>query len=1027
MKTAKLTRKNLIASIVASTAAVGLQSGAFAQESPQEPSGSDLESIVVTGIRGSLQRSMDIKRDSSGVVDAISAEDIGSFPDTNLAESLQRITGVSIDRVNGEGSEVTIRGFGAGNNMVTLNGRQMPVSQVRTVGGGRQSISAGGGSRAFDFASLSSEGVSALEVYKTGKADVVSGGLGGTVNIRTQRPLDNPGVTGSFRAQGLLDTSVESGSDITPEISGVVSWTDPTERFGVQFFGAFEERDSAARSATVNGWQILTANDFATGSLSTDDTTIENLPEDPSQLVARPQDSGYSLSEFSRERVNTHTTLQFRPVDNLTITGTALYVENKVKEQRINQNNWFNTPFNNVIFSESDTMPTAVFVQEDLGAGNVKDAQFAQQKMAVNDTLQDYGINVEWNVSDDLALTFDAHTGQSEAEGGLFDGRTAVDFAFAAPVITAHSADYRGSVPIQNIVVDDSVRDGVNPNGEMDVGDLGSQIVNTFANSQKQKLDQISVQSDWQFQDNSKITLGLSYIETETSQTNVNDTLELGGFGVSNPGDIPEGLVETFCLTCSFDSFSLPATGSSQVSFRADPVELLNQVAPTYGELEMSTQTSDVIQEDIFSAYFNLHLEGELAGRPAQVTLGTRFEDTSLVSSSDINIPERIIWTSDNDFLQQLGSGGELQSFVVENSYSNLLPSLDFSVDLTESLVGRVSFSQTIGRPQFSNLASRQSAGNPGRPTALDSSRPGGSAQNPALTPLRSNNFDVSVEWYFSEDSMLSAGYYEKRIDDFIGNETVNQPLFDLRDVSSGAPGTRSGMALEAIEAIDGANLSDVNLFTMTALIDNFGLGEALAQFNENFDPSGSGNANQAFVDETLASFNVAPNSDDPLYTFEVDQPINRQSAKIDGVELAFQHFLWDTGFGVQLNYTTVNADVGFDRSAGTDVDQFALVGLSDTANAILMYEDHGFSARLALNWRDEFLTAISGNTPTYTEERTQLDLSIAYDVTDNLQVSFEGINLTGEDMRQFARDERQLVFAQELSSRYALGARYRF
>ena len=118
------------------------------------------ETVVVQGIRGSLERAMDIKRSSNGVVDAISAEDIGKFPDTNLAESLQRITGVSINRVNGEGSEITVRGFGPGFNLVTLNGRTMPTAKIRAIG--TRGNYGAGGDRAFDFSNLASEGVSGL-------------------------------------------------------------------------------------------------------------------------------------------------------------------------------------------------------------------------------------------------------------------------------------------------------------------------------------------------------------------------------------------------------------------------------------------------------------------------------------------------------------------------------------------------------------------------------------------------------------------------------------------------------------------------------------------------------------------------------------------------------------------------------------------------------------------------------------------------------------------------------------------------
>ena len=161
------TRNMKWAALLCGVSAVSLMSAmpATAQESDEELT---QEVVVVQGVRASLERAMDIKRSANGVLDAISAEDIGKFPDTNLAESLQRITGVSIDRVNGEGSQITVRGFGPDFNLVTLNGRTMPTAEANVVGS-RGNYNGGGG-RAFDFSNLASEGVSSLEVYKTGQA-----------------------------------------------------------------------------------------------------------------------------------------------------------------------------------------------------------------------------------------------------------------------------------------------------------------------------------------------------------------------------------------------------------------------------------------------------------------------------------------------------------------------------------------------------------------------------------------------------------------------------------------------------------------------------------------------------------------------------------------------------------------------------------------------------------------------------------------------------------------------------------------
>ena len=140
------------------------------------------QTLVVTGIRRSLETSVELKRGARGLVDGIVAEDIGKFPDTNLAESMSRISGVSIERNNGEGTRITVRGMGPDQNLVLLNGRQMPATWIGD--GGTPN------SRSFDFSNLASDGIAALEVYKTSRASSPTGGMGATINVRTQRPLD---------------------------------------------------------------------------------------------------------------------------------------------------------------------------------------------------------------------------------------------------------------------------------------------------------------------------------------------------------------------------------------------------------------------------------------------------------------------------------------------------------------------------------------------------------------------------------------------------------------------------------------------------------------------------------------------------------------------------------------------------------------------------------------------------------------------------------------------------------------------
>src|SRR5688572_20400164 len=180
------------------------------------PDATTLDTVTVTGIRNSLNQSMGIKRDSAGVVDAISAEDIGKFPDTNLAESLQRITGISIERRDGEGAQVTARGFGPQFNMVTLNGRQILGADAFGASGQVAIGGVDGGTRAFNFSQLASEAITGLEVYKTSQANVPSGGIGATINIQTDRPFNHQGLVASAGAKAAYDESQPFDNKITP-------------------------------------------------------------------------------------------------------------------------------------------------------------------------------------------------------------------------------------------------------------------------------------------------------------------------------------------------------------------------------------------------------------------------------------------------------------------------------------------------------------------------------------------------------------------------------------------------------------------------------------------------------------------------------------------------------------------------------------------------------------------------------------------------------------------------------------------
>lgn len=1020
---------------VASFAAPAAAQDAPAAQADEQAAEPDSDVIVVTGIRASLDRSIDIKRNSNGVVDAISAEDIGKFPDTNLAESLQRITGVAIDRTNGEGSEVTVRGFGPGFNLVTLNGRQLPTASVATVGGDQNADYASGTSRSFDFGNLASEGVSTLEVYKTARAAVPSGGIGAAINIVTRHPLDarETGLSGSIGAKALYDTSVDrrdSGSKVTPEISGFLNWTDEDSRFGVALFGSYQKRNYATASATSNAWNIRTLGEFldpANGFVNAS-TKVENAPSDLNTLVAVPNDSRYDFSEGTRERINGQAVLQFRPVESLTLTVDGLYAQNRQTEQRGDQSNWFNRPFNQVRFDDADPVATTVFLQENING--VKDEGFEQQYRAQKDRLWDVGFNAKWEATDRLTLSLDGHIGKSESLPDNPNGNSSTLVGIGAPVISAHSVDYSGDIPVQAITINDGVRG--NGNGTLDVGDLGTQVARTVTSSQEQRIKEVRADLGWDLGGGSRFEAGVGYRTSKMNQSRVQTQQTLGDWGIGNVGDVQQyagEYITTTCVVCKFKRYTPGTAGASTIGFRGDATKLYNALSPVYAALGNpvnTTQSEDnEVREKIFSAYGQVTWNGELLNRPANLVFGVRYEDTRVTSTSQVAVPTGILWVSDNDFTIVVGN--DVQPLTQKGGYTNILPGIDFRVDLTDKLVGRISWGQTLARPSYGDLFVAQTVGQPPRPTA-NGGVASGSLGNADLKPLLSDNFDASVEWYFKPSSFVSFGFFDKRVRNFVGTGQTSMNLFGLRDPSSGEPGTRSGEALAALNGL-GADPTDVNLFTMTALYQQTGsIAAATAAFSAHYS---GGALDQAFVDSVLKDYDIAANADDPLFQFAVSQPVNNREAHIHGFEIAGQYFFGNTGIGVAGAYTLVRGDVGIDVGAAPSVNQFALLGLSDTANATLIFEKWGVSARVAYNWRDKYLSETNrgggDRNPVFVAPYGTVDMNISYDVTPNLSVSFEGINLTHEDLRTYGRDESDLWFAQELDTRYYLGLRFRF
>ncbi len=512
-------KKKLIATVVASTAMSGLSSVALAQSS-------DVEEVLVSGIRSSVIQSMDTKRAAVGVVDAISSEDIGKMPDSNLAESLQRIAGVSISRTNGEGAQVTVRGIDPSMNMVTLNGRNMPSVNNNGTAGDK-------GTRAYDFANLASESISGVEVYKTGRAQNAGGGLGAAINLKTLRPLE-AGSKASFGAKAVQDTTVyrgDKGSAITPEVSGLYSWVNDDDSFGISLTSSYQERDNVRSNAFVGNWQLKTVGAATIareedGTPKLDDNgnqipltqdgtiphgaVIENMPA-MGTLYALPTDLRYVLEDNHRERTNTQLTMQYRPVDNLTATVDYTYSENDLSASRAQQSTWYGIGnITAMTFDTGSAVATPLIYQETYDPDGGKDISFAQQMFGSVSRNNSVGLNLAWNVTDAFLLQFDYHN--STAKNNTFQHELGLN----ANIVTTEYSSWTTDLPVMGVTINDAVRG--NNNKVLDGGDV-SGAMGTFAeDSQLAEIEQFRLLGDVElsnvaFFSDSKVSFGLDYRE----------------------------------------------------------------------------------------------------------------------------------------------------------------------------------------------------------------------------------------------------------------------------------------------------------------------------------------------------------------------------------------------------------------------------------------------------------------------------------------------------------------------------------
>ncbi|QAY76449.1 TonB-dependent receptor [Sphingosinicella sp. BN140058] len=747
----------------------------------------DEREIVITGLRGSLQRNLDLKRTSSGVVDVISAEDIGKFPDSNVAASLQRLPGVSIQRSGsrGEPTGITVRGFGGDFNTTLYDGRR-----ISTATGGRQ----------IDFSTVGVDFIGQLSVLKTPDVSLASSSIGATVNIAFPNAFDRPGFRAAATASGSIQ---DRAGKVVPTGGLLVSNTFADDTIGILADVIYTRRDTDTNRVYVSGWP---GGFYAPCQLTPSCTPAQLAPENKNVVGWFPQQYGAEQQRVQDERVDARISLQYHPSDALMVT-----LDNNFSRQKVTQNNyafgvWFNqSDLRNVQLDENGT--AIDFTQ----AGSPTDftAALNKQILKTNQT----GLNVKFDASANLSFEGDVAYAKSWLNPGDVIGSQNGDIGYGGLLGNnlrfTIDGDSKDAFPtISNF--------GPAGNGARwaDTSVIGSHVTVNQTQHNTDELLQFRGNATWK-QDNLTIKAGGQYYEdrfrfrNQSTFTN-NFWQAYAGYGApsgraSGIAPLPANLYQG---SISLDNFIPDFNGSLPPSvFIFSPVAYQNylsglgnpQATPIPGynpDVKGFTGTFDEqvdpgsvmdVKEKTWALFLNVQFEADIAGMPFHFNAGVRNENTHLRAVGQGRLPLNLTQSAADPTLLSVGAYTEIQPLDSKSNYSYFLPSIDAKLELREDLILRFDASRTLTRPGLNLLNPVLNVGSGQRVNALSAS--GG---NPNLRPYLADNFDIAAEWYYRRNSYFSVDFFLKNVSNFIIAGVTRQSINGVIDPTTGREATFS-------------------------------------------------------------------------------------------------------------------------------------------------------------------------------------------------------------------------------------------
>jgi iron complex outermembrane recepter protein len=992
------TRYSMITMLTLAATALPFVSAAHAQEKA-------LEEVTVTGIRGSLASALEEKRSSDNLVEIIQSDDVGKLPDQNLAEVLENVTGIQITRTAGVGTGVQIRGTNA--NRTEING-------VSTVG-------SGSGRSGINFEDVSAAIIAAVEVTKAPDAKTIEGSVGGTINLRTIRPLDLEERVATIRVQA--EDSSLSTDGATPRVSGTFgnNWTTDSGDFGVVISAGFSEQDVTAFRPRVD------RDNFVAAGTGADPAGGDFLPI---QFFVQDYDN------YEYETNNFAGTFEWSPNDSVKFYFNAVMndQERRQESSRIQASGisdlmrrYTPSEFETVNFGSLDGSNGV----QDLGSvqaavkgvipidadGSDANLRFSGDTNSRLTESEIFSLGADWNRG---ALSGRVEVSSSKSDSSTPSFNTTLNFInpnspldYAALLAnrqgnlangTKNYDSNENGTPFEYDLTGGSLafavaQDAANGPTSAMLLDPANVVLrdvqqgqNVAENSEKAFRADFTYDLDWNAV--TSVDFGFRHNQTTSLRDQVTSSVGLRKIDESPTGDLFADILvagpnnfnaadgrELYVRDFLTVNPELVASNPEAVLAAINAAIVANNAitGSTRGPISSPTSSTSAffdIEEETNAFYGQANFEkGIFRGN-----FGLRYLNTDISSTANSEL------------------NGVVSPTTATSSYSFVLPRFNLVANVSEDLVLRAAWGKDIRRPDFDDLSSAY--------TFSTSPNPAVNLGNPGLEPEEVTSFDLSAEWYFAPSSVLSIGYFNKTREGlFVRNDEspAEDPVTGFRDITG--PECEAGGIFNPI--------ADINVF----------------------GPVGVGVC--------------VPSS----------QTINGAGETTQkGIELAVQYDLsgfeeqlgWASGFGVIANYTsqefsggdsylgdTSRAATVFASNGAVDVDMRApLVDLSETSyNITLFYEKHDISARMRYTWREAYRSTDFGSTdsfpwgfPVVQEDRGQLNASVSYDVNDNLNIGIEAVNITEAEVEQSCVNEGALLCWEGLTDRrVTIGASYRF